>query len=266
MPQIVNIGHWLKTDENGFFVNESSVEKIRSPWKEGVEEIKSVYLEHLGDLLHSVYIRGSVSRGEAIEEISDIDTFAIVNADPKELDFSWLQQEQKRLEQKYSFSTGVELEVKSLNELMAGEKYFHALSIKAMAACVYGEDLASKLRKFRPDIELAQRLHGDLAKRIEQTKTGIVSSTDGREIQTWCAFIMKRIIRSGCALLIESTGTYSRDLYPCYQVFAEYHPEKSQEMFEALDFAVNPIENKTKILTVLNTLGRWLVEQISNIQ
>src|SRR3990167_4069874 len=219
MPEIVKMGHFLKTDSEGFFVNESSVEKIQLPWKEGVEEIKKVYLEHLGDLLHSVYIRGSVSRGEAIEDVSDIDAFAIVKADPQALNLSWVSQEQKRLKEKYSFSTGVELEVKSFDELMAGKKYFYEMTIKSMAACVYGEDLAPKFRKFKPDIELAQKLHGDLAKRIEQTKIGLASSTDERETKAWCAFIMKRIIRSGCAILIEKTAKYSRDMYPCYKLF-----------------------------------------------
>lgn len=35
--QILEIGSLLKTDANGFIINESSIDKIQSPWKEAVE-------------------------------------------------------------------------------------------------------------------------------------------------------------------------------------------------------------------------------------
>ncbi len=257
------MGHFLITDQNGFFINESSIEKIQSPWKDAVEEIKQVYINHLGDVLKSIYVRGSVSKGEAIGEVSDVDAFAVVEGGVDSLDLSWIPKEQLRLEQKYLFSTGFDLEVKAYDDILSGKKYFHELTITAMSACIYGEDLAPSLRKFKPSLEIAQKLHGDLAKRIEQARVGLNASTDEREIKAWCSYIMRRIVRSGCAILISRTGKYTRDLYPCYEIFSEYYPEKSRSMYEALELALNPTTDKGKITSLLDAFGVWMVEQVS---
>jgi len=95
MTEILKIGRLLKTDKDGYIVSESSAEKIASPWKEAVEEIKNAYLSHLGDIVHSIYVRGTVSRGEAIESISDIDTFAVITKKQEEIDRSWVKKLEK---------------------------------------------------------------------------------------------------------------------------------------------------------------------------
>ena len=42
---ILEIVSVLKTDENGFIINSSSLNKIKSPWKGAVVEVQPAYLE-----------------------------------------------------------------------------------------------------------------------------------------------------------------------------------------------------------------------------
>lgn len=134
MDKILKIGSVLKTDKDGFIINESSLDKIQSPWREAVEEIKQAYLDNLKDAVHSIYIRGSVARGVAIGGISDIDTLAIVT---KEIDRSWVRGVRTELNQKFIFSTGIEFGFVNYNQLFE-ELFESRFLIKTQSVCIFG--------------------------------------------------------------------------------------------------------------------------------
>ncbi len=263
MTEILNIGRVLKTDKEGFIVSESSADKIGSPWKEAVEEIKKVYLEHLGDIVHSIYVRGTVSRGEAIEGISDIDTFAVITKKPKEIDRSWVKEVRKTLEQKYSFSTGMEIDFISYNELFDSDELFDdKFTIKTQSACIYGKDLAQKIPPFHADIKTASHFHVNLKKVFENTKKGITNNPDKENIKEWCRWVMKRIIRAGFVLVMDKEKSFTRDLYPSYELFSKYFPEQELKMKTALELAVNPIDDSEKLASFIDDFGVWMEKQI----
>lgn len=71
------IGQYLATDSNGFVVPDVAWSNIREPWKSVVDFVVS----ELSGLtsIKSVYIRGSVPRGLAIPDVSDIDFLYITD-------------------------------------------------------------------------------------------------------------------------------------------------------------------------------------------
>jgi hypothetical protein len=76
--EIKPIGTFLQTNAEGFIVNTTSLEQIQDEWLPAVEKVTDAYRKHFGTDLHSVYIRGSVAKGQAIHNVSDIDSFAVV--------------------------------------------------------------------------------------------------------------------------------------------------------------------------------------------
>lgn len=263
MTKILKIGRLLKTDKNGFIISESSTDKIASPWKEVIEEIKNAYLQHLGDTLHSIYVRGTVSRGEAIEGISDIDTFAVILKKPEEIDHSWVKETRKALEQKYNFLTGVEIDFISYDELFDGDELFNdRFTIKTQSACVYGEDLAQKISPFRADIKTASHFYGNLKKVLENAKKGVANNPHSEDIKEWCRWVMKRIIRAGFVLVMDKEQAFTRDLYPSYELFSKHFPEQESKMKMALDFAINPTDNAGELANFIDDFGVWMEEQV----
>jgi hypothetical protein len=263
MTEILKIGRLLKTDKDGFIVSESSAEKIKSPWKEAVEDIEQSYLNRLGDVVHSIYVRGTVSRGEAIEGISDIDTFAVITKKPEVIDRSWVKEARKELEEKYSFSTGIEIDFISYDELFEGDELFNdRFTIKTQSACVYGEDLAQKIEPFRAELKTASHFHRNLEKVLENTKKGIANNPDKEDIKEWCRWVMKRIIRAGFVLVMDKEQVFTRDLYPSYKLFSKYYPEQEPSMRMALELAINPIDDVARLTSVLDDFGMWMEEQV----
>ena len=74
--EIRKTGSYFDTDSEGYLINPASMTKIQEEWKPIVNDVVKTYKEQFGDDLISVYLRGSVSKGEAVAGISDIDSFA----------------------------------------------------------------------------------------------------------------------------------------------------------------------------------------------
>lgn len=84
------IGDFLIVDGEGYLINPCRSELIVSPWAEVVEDVKKAYLHYLPEKIHSLYVRGSVAKGKAIEEVSDIDMIVVVRGDCEEVDQAWI--------------------------------------------------------------------------------------------------------------------------------------------------------------------------------
>jgi hypothetical protein len=65
-------GSYFETDEEGFLISPASIEKIQEEWKPVIDDVVKAYQEAYGDKLRAVYVRGSVAKGEAIENVSDL--------------------------------------------------------------------------------------------------------------------------------------------------------------------------------------------------
>tara|TARA_B100000745_G_scaffold58094_2_gene34452 strand:- start:13273 stop:14073 length:801 start_codon:yes stop_codon:yes gene_type:complete len=262
MDTVKPIGSFLQTDADGFIVNTTSPEKIQSVWLPAVEMVKEAYQKHFGEHLHSVYIRGSVAKGEAIDNISDIDSFAVVTLPYDDIDTSWSKDFVREMTTQFPFIVGVEIGAIPLEELEdhKGDR----IMIKTQSICVYGENLAETLPSLKPGIETAQHIKG-IEREINKTKEWLQEDHTDEEIKRRCTWIMKRIIRSGFELVMERSQKYTRDLYPCYEGFSEYYPEKKEEMYEILKLAIEPISDKKKIVMILDNLVAWLVEEISKV-
>ncbi len=258
--EIKSIGSFLETDNDGFIVNTTSSEKIQAAWIPAVEMVKEAYQKHIGEYLHSVYIRGSVAKGQAMDNISDIDTFAAVTVPYDDIDMSWSKDFVEEVKKRFPFVTGVELGIVPLDEIQ--ESKGDRIMIKTQSICVYGSSLADTLPPLRPGVDTAQHFEG-IGREIDRTKQWLQGDHADEEIERKCTWIMKRIIRSGFELVMERSQKYTRDLYPCYEEFSKYYPEKKEEMYRVLQLAVSPTFDKEIILNTLDSLGGWLVKEIA---
>jgi len=262
MTEIQKTGDFLRTDKQGHIVNTARVDLIPEKWKPAVDAIVQKAKEQYGDDLHSVYLRGSVAKGKVVENVSDIDTYIIVDLPNEEIDRSWATPFKKELIKKYPFVSDVELIITPLAGLenRKGQK----IMIQTQSVCLYGTDLAAQLSPIKPgtgSVQHAQHIERD----IHKTKEELQKDLEDGEIRKECTWIMKRILRTGCELVMERSGKYTRDLYPCYEVFAEYYPEKEKEMWRVLELAINPVAEKEEIQNALSGIGAWISKEVAHI-
>lgn len=245
-------GSYFEVDENGFLKNPASLEKIQEKWRALIDDVVEVYKKKFGENLHSVYVRGSVAKGQAVDGVSDVDTFAYVTLAKDEIEKGWQKEDSAVLKEKYPFAEDIEISVMPLPETGS--------SMILQSVCVYGEGLEVPPKK--PGKEMLNHLyyfeerHGNAQKWLDA-----ISPDEEEQIQAKCVWLMKDILRAGFELTMERSGRYTRDLYLCYKDFSEYYPDKEPLMREVLELALNPTSDKKKIVEVKNQIVPWMAEE-----
>lgn len=251
---IREIGRYFDVDSEGQLVNPASMEKIQEEWLPVVSDIVEKYKAEYGSTLHSVYVRGSVGKGDAVAGISDVDTFAYVTSKKEEIKTDWMDLSEKEMLVKYPFIQGVELNVDPVGDASNDR------ILILQSACVYGPDLGKMMSKIKVGKETLSHVYS-FAKDLSWFDEWYLKTQEPEEIKSCCMWLMKRFLRTGLELIMERAGLYTRDLYPSYKVFAEYYPEKDAEMKEVLYLTLNPTDDLGLIKRVRDNLGSWLEEQ-----
>lgn len=254
---IKEIGSYFKVDEEGFLVNPASPEKIGNEWKPVVDDIVEAYKSHFGENLHSVYVRGSVAKGDAVSGISDIDTFGYANLPKDQIKTDWVSDFEKELKQKYPFVQGFEISVDPTEDAPNDR------ILLLQSACVFGTDLSKEMPKVKVGKETLGHVYS-FRKNLAWFDEWAQKPQETEEIRNSCTWLMKRFLRTGLELTMERAGLYTRDLYPSYKAFADYYPDKADEMKEALYLAINPTDDLDVIKKVRQGLGTWLEEQTAS--
>jgi len=255
------IGSVLPIDTEGYLLNPCHRDLIVSPWKEAVVDIAAAYIDHLGETaIHSLYLRGSVAKGTAVEGISDIDTFAVVNKKGTNCDKTWRKAFQKQMSEKYPFQTGIEIWCIPYQEL-CHEPKAHSLRVmvKTQCICLHGEDIASQLLTYKPGKDFIVHSHSIQAD-IQEILDLLQTQQSQQDILSACQWIMKRIVRTGFEWVMIQENTYTRDLYPCYVAFRKHFPERKEQMAQAVEWAIAPTSNPQSLIPFLTNFQSWFAQ------
>ncbi len=247
-------------DDEGFLPSGSGVVRMESPWADAIEQVVERFRSELGDSLHSFYVRGSVASGAAVEGVSDLDTFAVLAPDGREIDPVRFDQCTKSLNASITARypvTRVEFDLVPYATVTEG-RGFYAFALKTESACVYGTDLSDVVAPFRlgPEVAFQTRF---FRKHLETFRREYPNEPeeDKAEFVSWLA---RRFLRLGMELVMEDEGRYSRDLWPSYESFSAWYPVEAGSMLRALELAVDPKTTDANVRFMLE-FGEWLAER-----
>lgn len=254
------IGAYLDADESGHLPSRGPGHSIKEPWASPVQLLADSYVSEWGAKLHSVYVRGSVARDLAIPDVSDIDSFGVINpgvavTDHRRLS-SWSESVTREVEERYPFVAGVEVDLVPF-EAGLDRNIPYAFIVKTEAVCVHGESLADRLEPFRlSEVNFQTRYfrqHLDVF--INE-----FPSEPANERPAFAAWLAKRFLRLGMELVMGKENRYTRDLYLCYESFASHYGARAESMRRALELAVNPVANEA-VEVFLREFGEWLAAE-----
>lgn len=236
MIQPRRIGRFLFADELGYVRPDVAVERIGEAWRPLVQFISRSLMARQG--VRSVYIRGSIPRGLAIEDVSDADFIYVseINFDAADLALEAAAQTA------FPFVKGVELfrlDSAQFNKRHHPNQrpYFHML-VKTQSLFLAGDDLADDIAPFRIGVDMASHVFS-LAKEFAQVPKLLEQSRETGEEQAMRQWFSRRIVRSGLEITMNRSSRFTRDLYLCYEQFARFYPERAEPMYQVLANCLN---------------------------
>lgn len=261
--EIYKIGGVQLLDKNGFVINNFSLDNIQSKYLCVVEDILKSHLLNFKDVIDSIYLRGSVLKGVAIENVSDVDTITISKRELTIEEKEIKNKIARYLLKKYPYLNGVELLFIEKKKILESKKLQFLL--KTQSKCIYGVDLCPDLPNF--GLNKSSYAHSKhLSKSITKTIKKFKESKNCEDKKIICSWIMKRLVRVGFEIVMKKEKFFTRDLFFCYKSFIKYHPSKQQEMYRAVELAIYPICDEIEILKLISNLGTYLSYEIEKIK
>jgi hypothetical protein len=265
--EIKKMGSFLELDDEGFVKSIDTKAPLQESWSDVVDRVIEFYKKEVGPELHSVYIRGSAAKAEAVDFVSDLDSFAVsrieVGDEPRAMD-----EFEKGIKKDFPFCNHVEISVVSLDQVSEvppkRKRSIWEELIKTQSRCVFGEDLSSAIAPFLLEDMLGHSLYLD-----DEVKNKLPSymkedKDDPIELKSNCVWIMRRILRGAFDLVMVKEAKFTRDLYLCYEVVSKVYPEKESSLRQALSLSLNPSSNPKEWMPLVLELNDWINTQLAN--
>jgi len=234
------IGRFLSVDEFGYVQPDVAIDKIGAIWKPLVAFVQNALMNRQG--VRSVYLRGSIPRGLAIENISDADFFYFseTDFDPADIELARI------VEANFAIVNGLELsrlDRATFDKIHANQRrpYFHML-LKTQCLFLAGDDIARDIEPFQIGPEMVSHvfsLQTEFSRLPRWLEEGRRSGVE-QSIHRWFS---RRIVRSGFEVTMDRSNRFTRDLYLCYEQFAQFYPDWSEQMFRVLINSLNGEES-----------------------
>ncbi|MCB9796432.1 MAG: hypothetical protein H6741_27360 [Alphaproteobacteria bacterium] len=257
-------GKLLPLAADGTLINPCGARHLAGIWRPTVDSVIETYRRRLGPELRSVWLRGSIPRGLGVPGVSDLDSLALV-ASGAPLEPPWLTEEARALTAAAPELEGVELWLLEEEPIFRDPDQRRLLALlSTQALCVWGDDLQDRLPRFRPGrdtVYACRGLRGYLAEGLE----GLRSEPDLEERRAWLRWTAKMLVRAGLEICMRDEPVFTRDLWPCWEVFSRHHPARSAEMYAVMAWAVEPEAAPPDAAERLEVLGGWLVQQAERV-
>lgn len=260
---ILPIGRYLATDAQGFIIPDVSHSHIMPPWDSLVKASLDLIATHAPNIT-SVYIRGSVPRGLAVEGISDLDLILIGSVDDA-------AQEQmdlfdQSLAARFPFCTGIEWGVVSLGDL---QKIYppHILAydqslLKTQGLLLAGIDVVKDIAPLKIDINMTSHAFS-IEKEWQQYPQWLMEAETPVACKHECRWMAKRIIRTAFELHMQQAGVFTRDLYLCYETAAKYMPETAKSLYKVLELAIEPTDDGNAIIRTMTPAMKAIIAALA---
>lgn len=187
--------------------------------------------------VHSIYLYGSVARGEAITGRSDLDLTLVLRDPPSPELTAQLETARLALQARHPEVSKIDFDIGHLDQARdPANRDSWGYWLKHRCRCLWGEDLASDLPPLRPAKAIALALNGDYAQVLEDYARRLESASSEEERRRLQREAAKKLIRSSDILRGETESVWPETLEHYLALFRARHPGQAPalEYFKAV--------------------------------
>ncbi len=236
--KIIPIGTVYIPDEEGFIVNNFSLNDINEDNRLICNYLVEKCISFYGENLHSVYARGSLLNKSSLLPNADKD-FIIVLLDNCE--YSLFEKKYQNFISTLNSDIYFDISLNTPHNLTDYQKF--------ESVCLYGHDLSVQKVVFKDyvlpmviDYENTDAFFFAFSCHHNQSKD--IVPTTNKELLSKC----KVILRAAMVSVALELNKYSRDLYYCCKLYEEYYPHQGKYMWDLLSLYLNPTKYNKLIL------------------
>ncbi len=245
---INQVGTIQPLDESGHILNLTSHTSLQRCWRQLLETVLKSLVESTSNI-HSIYVRGSVAVGRAIKDVSDLDLIVVAFND-YEKNQAACEVIKNNHSHSDSFCKKIDISL-CTDEMLLSPSDTSRFFIKTQSLHIYGRDISHAIPSFGIDTNLISHCWMNDKGVLEMLIKHLSSNDVEINIQEWCVWLMKMIVRNAFLTVMTKAQCYTRDLWPCYDIFSHYHlNEISDSIYAALKLAVEPSKNSDEVIGV----------------
>lgn len=258
----MSVEHGNGVDAEGFIltVGETSVQPEFRPL---LEDACRVLSQQELDV-HSIYLYGSVARGDAVPGVSDLDLTLVLHEPPTSPVLERLEGIRADLERRHLQVTKVDFDIGSRAQALAAEnRNSWGVWLKHHCRCLWGDDLAPHFERFRPSMDIALALNADFETVLNGYLTRIARADTERDRLRLQREASRKLIRATHVLRFKEATMWPQTLEEHVAVFVQGHPAQITQVAFFLFEARNPSADGEKFSVRLEAFLRWMVLQRS---
>jgi uncharacterized protein len=260
-------------DAEGFIAREGSLDRVPPAFIPVVGAARTAITAAFGtgrpgtDLpsagrLHSAYLYGSIPRGTAVPGVCDADLAIVLRDEPTDAGRRAAADCERALDDQFSQVNGVGITLASVATILSDlERHDLGWFVACLCTPLLGDDLASRLPRYRPTSLLARKTNGDLGDVLPEWRARLRDADGAAGIRTLSRHVSRRVIRTGFTLVMPRWGGWTSDLDVMASVFGEYYPARAGQMRTARSIARGPGTDASALGPLIDDLGPWLAAE-----
>ncbi|MFD9129020.1 nucleotidyltransferase domain-containing protein [Kitasatospora sp. NPDC059571] len=219
-----------------------------------------------GPVLHSAYLYGSVPRGTARPGASDLDLLIALHREPTSADRATARAVEGDLDGRFGVVDGVGILLFAAEALLSElERHDLGFFVACLCTPLLGEDLGTRLPRYRPTALLARETNGDLALLLPQWRHRADAAGTADERRRLCRGVARRLVRTGFTLVMPDWGGWTSDLRRSAELCAARYPARAGQLRLAADAALAPSADPAVLEMLIGDLAPWLAAEYTAV-
>lgn len=253
----MNLNRGYGLDSNGFIVSDVSKDKINSIYmkciQESVDGLKNLFQQHL----HSVYVYGSVARGEAVIKKSDLDLIALFDSRLSSVQLLELKKLAEELSKKHhSLFRDVGIAAAYYDYTVDPANYYENAFLKELCICMHGEDLGEQFGPYKLTSEIAISFNGDIDESLKRALKRLDKASKD-EFRTYTQGFARKLIRTYYSMVMVRSQIWTTRLHEQSEVFIHCFPEKEAIVHTLLNWIEDPPVDRKNVYDLFKSEGEW---------
>jgi hypothetical protein len=249
-------------DHDGFIAREGALDRVAPAFEPVVDAVRSAIAATFGPgRLHSAYLYGSIPRGTAVPGVSDLDVLVVLHHEPTAADQIAATALEDKLDARFAQIDGAGIVLANAATILSDlERHDLGWFVACLCTPLAGDDLASRLPRYRPTSLLARETNGDLGDLLPRWREALDQASPA-DLRSLSRRVGRRLVRTGFTLVMPRWGGWTSDLEESAAVFGRYYPARREQMRVAAVIARTPTEDPSVLGMLVNDLGPWLASE-----